>query len=139
MCGVKSKTSLLGLALLLLLSQALYSEPSYKGPDLPTEWYPIHETELTELETTLNEQSETIEQQSERLTALSTTIERQRSRLNALNKIIERQQTTIGELETSLDEYESEATARRIKVGAISFGVGLAAGGIGALVFMLSR
>ena len=45
----------------LLVSSVAFSL-DYDGPELPEGWYPIHGTELTELETTLTEQATTLDE-----------------------------------------------------------------------------
>lgn len=95
MCATRSKVCLLGSVWLLLASLPSWSY-TYDGPPLPPGWYPIHETELTELETILSEQETTLERQAETLTTLRQTTERL--------------ETTIERLERSLAEYESAVT-----------------------------
>ena len=88
------------LACLLLLFSAFSwaGDLEYDGPELPSGWYPIHETELSALETTLTEQAQTLEQQRQTLTRLYGTIDRQ--------------QMTISRLQTSFGEYETEIEER---------------------------
>jgi uncharacterized coiled-coil protein SlyX len=104
MCGTRSKVGWLLLAALLLWFSPICWAEDYDGPELPEGWYPISETELTELETILTEQGQTISQQEMTLTRLSETIERQR--------------TTIDALAISLTELESGAIAsiRRLRI-----------------------
>jgi len=101
--------------LLLLFLVFLLSLPRLCLAD---EVYEITEAELTELETILSRQSETIEMQKNELNELS--IE-----LDGLSNTISQQQTTISELETYLQQSESEAMAQQIRTGAISFGAGV--------------
>lgn len=107
MCRHGSSALLLLSALCLLLSSASSWADDYQGPVLPEGWYPISASELTELETTLARQAETIERQRQTLTTLDGTLTR-------LSTTIERQATTISGLGTSFEEYASaaEATAR---------------------------
>ena len=84
-------------AALCLLCLPLSWADGYQGPTLPEGWYPISEAELTELETTLERQAETIERQRLTLTQLSTTINQQA--------------TTIERLGTSFAEFESVVQA----------------------------
>jgi len=112
MCGIKSKAGWAISVLLLALSSPIYSDADYE----------ITEAELTELETILTEQSETIEQQRMRLMTLSTTIEKQ--------------QQTIDELQKSFGEYESAEMARQLRTATISFSVGV---GVGAVVLAIFR
>ena len=123
-CGTKSRTLWLSLAVLSLLSLPLSSEETYE----------ITEAELTELETILSEQSATIEQQRNTLQALQTTISEQRSTLTALSETTETQETTISELKRSLTAYETEARKATFRVGAIGVGAGAVAGLLVALV-----
>lgn len=88
-----SKALWLGSAWLLLASLPGYSY-TYDGPPLPVGWYPIHETELTELETILDRQAETLDRQETTLMQHSETI----GRLSQ----------TIRQLETSFTAYEIE-------------------------------
>ena len=94
MCGKRFAALWLGLAWLLLASSPSWSY-TYDGPPLPPGWHPIHETELTELETILTEQETTLARQAETLVTLSTTIERL--------------ETTTERLATSFEIYESVA------------------------------
>jgi uncharacterized coiled-coil protein SlyX len=92
MCGgVRCRSSaifwLCSAALLLLSSSGLSADGQV--------WHQISEEELTELETILTRQAETIARQEMTLTRLSETIDRQA--------------TTISGLATSFLEYESEA------------------------------
>ena len=107
MCGIKSKVLLCGLALLLFLCAPLYSEANY---------YQITEEELTELENILETQASKISEQQRLLTEL--------------NQIIEKQANSINALGQSLTEYERAATAQSIRIGAISFGIGVGVGAI---------
>ena len=105
-CGIKSKVCLFGLVLLLLAVSPLASEAGYE----------ITEAELTELETILTTQASKINEQQRLLTEL--------------NQIIETQANSINALEQSLTEYERAVTARSIRIGVISFGVGVGVGAI---------
>ena len=125
MCGRRYVTRSLSLALLLSLSLPLYSDEAV---------YEITESELTELETTLTRQAETIETQRETLTRLQSTISEQQTTLTRLSQTIERQATTINELETSFNEYESAARARTIRAYGIGGGIGVAVGIIATLL-----
>ena len=80
-----SKALWLGSAWLLLASLPGYSY-TYDGPPLPLGWYPIHETELTELETILDRQAETLDRQETTLMQQSTTIERLRTTIDGLGR-----------------------------------------------------
>lgn len=95
MCGARFATFSLGLALSLLLCSVPLSAIEYDGPDLPTGWLAIHESELEELETILSRQETTIAEQARTLTML-------RGTTNEL-------QTTIERLGTSFDAYASGA------------------------------
>ena len=75
MCGNRSGLRLLGLAVLLLWWPGISWAEDYTGPTLPEGWYPIHETELIELENLQQTQSETLQRQAATLTTLSETIE----------------------------------------------------------------
>jgi uncharacterized coiled-coil protein SlyX len=97
---------------LCLLCSAISWAEDYTGPPLPEGWYPISETELTELETILTRQEQTIERQATTLTELSTTIDEQRM--------------TISRLDRFWTEYETEVTAqiRRLKVEIWAYRIG---------------
>ena len=118
MCGVKSRQCLLISALLLLPLAPIYSDG---------EVYEITESELTQLETTLTQQSKTIDELRSTLTTQATTI-------SALSDSLTTQQTTIETLRTSLAAYESEARARTIRAALYGGIGGLAVGAIGALI-----
>ena len=111
-CGRRSRRGWLPLACLLLLLSAFSwaGDLEYDGPELPSGWYPIHETELSALETTLTEQAQTLEQQ--------------RQTLNRLYGTIERQQMTIERLSKSFETFEREARRRAIKwtIGGVAAG-----------------
>jgi uncharacterized coiled-coil protein SlyX len=103
---------------------------------LQSQVYEITEDELTELETALTRQAETIEklqttisEQGATLTRLSTTIERQATTLHRQNETIE----TLGQ---SFNEYERAGLYARISAGVIGAGVGA---GLTALVFVILR
>ena len=117
-CGRRSRRGWVPLACLLLLFSALSWGVEYDGPDLPEGWYPIHETELSALETTLTEQAQTLEQQRTTLTRLYGTIERQ--------------QMTIERLSKSFETFERDARRRVIKwtIGGVAAGtiIGFAVG-----------
>lgn len=85
----------LGLAALLLLCSSFSWAAEYDGPDLPTGWLPIHETELEELETILDRQE--------------TTIENQNFSLNLLRGTTSELRATIERLGISFDAYASGA------------------------------
>ena len=125
MCGTKSKTCLALSALLLLPLAPIYSDG---------EVYEITAEELTRLETTLTQQSETIETQRQTLTRLRSTIDEQAETLTRLSTTIDRQASTIAQLSTSFDEYEREARARTIRAALYGGIGGLAVGAIGALI-----
>lgn len=63
MCGRRSRAGYCLLAWLLCGLSALSwgDAPKYPGPPLPAGWYPIHESELIALETTLSEQESSLE------------------------------------------------------------------------------
>ena len=117
MCGTRLKRRSLGLGLLLLVSPLLYSG----------EVYEITESELSELETTLTRQSETIDE-------LQITLKTQATTISALNDSLSRQSETIETLRTSLIEYEREARKRTIRAALYGGIGGLAVGAIGALI-----
>ena len=117
MCGTRLRQCLLILALLLL---PLW--PSYSG-----EVYEITAEELAQLETTLTQQSETIDE-------LRSTLRTQEATIDALNDSLTTQQTTIETLRTSLTEYEREARNRTIRAALYGGIGGLAVGAIGALI-----
>ena len=127
MCGIKSRMLLCGLVLALLLSSVSLSAEEYAGPELPEGWYPIHETELIELENLLNRQDRIIELQDSELSQAD-------NELSEAENSIENQETTINALETSLTEYESEVRVRLWTTSAISFGIGV---GVGAAIIAI--
>ena len=118
MCGRRYVIGSLSLALLLSLSPPLYSDEAV---------YEITESELTELETTLTRQAETIEM-------LQTTLDAQQTTIETLESVLRRQSETINELQTSFDEYESAARARTIRAYGIGGGIGVAVGIIATLL-----
>lgn len=86
----------LGLVLLLLLSVPLWPQ-SYDGPRLPEGWYPVHETELGQLEALLTRQETLLsEQESELMRARQALTEANRSLVNS--------ETQMQKLARSLDE-----------------------------------
>lgn len=110
MCGIKSKLLLLGLV--FLLSACLYSQ-DYDGPSLPPGWYPIHQTELTELQTIFSEQ---------------------RTELTLLRIDLTESRQALTEAKQSLTAYAAEAKAARIKATLLGFGLGVGSGVILALI-----
>ena len=128
MCGRRYVTRSLSLALLLSLSLPLYSDEAV---------YEITESELTELETTLTRQAETIETQRETLTRLQSTISEQQTTLTRLSTIIETQHETIAQLSTSFDEYASAARASEIRTALIAGGIGVGIGAAGVIAALL--
>jgi uncharacterized coiled-coil protein SlyX len=91
MCGgVRGRSSATFWLSLVLLS---FSSGSLSADE--PRWFQISETELTELETILTRQAETIARQETTLTRLSETIDRQATTINALS--------------ISFAEYESAA------------------------------
>lgn len=118
MCGTRLRQCLLISALLLL---PLW--PSYSDGEV----YEITAEELAQLETTLTQQSETIDE-------LRSTLRTQEATISALNDSLTTQQTTIETLRTSLTEYEREARNRTIRAALYGGIGGLAVGAIGALI-----
>lgn len=118
MCGTRLRRCLLISALLLL---PLW--PSYSDGEV----YEITGEELTALETTLTQQSETIDE-------LQSTLETQETTISALNNSLARQSETIETLRTSLTEYEREARNRTIRAALYGGIGGLAVGAITALI-----
>jgi hypothetical protein len=73
------------LALSLVLSP-LYSAPVYHGPVLPQGWYPIHETELDELETALLTAQTDLRISADKLQLLRIMSDQQVAQLTELSK-----------------------------------------------------
>ena len=130
MCWTKSRQSSRGLAAVLSLS-LLVSLPISVSAE---EAYEITAEELTRLETTLTQQSETIETQRQTLTRLRSTIDEQGETLTRLSTTIETQHETIAQLSTSFEEYEREARNRTIRAALYGGIGGLAGGAICALI-----
>ena len=118
-CGKKSKTLLLVCSLCWLLSSALCSAQSYDGPELPEGWYPIHETELTELDEILTEQET-------QLTTLQTTLTAARQELTLALESLETSGAALTEAAVSLTELGR--AAGRLRSLCILLGVTTGAG-----------
>jgi len=120
-CGRKLKRLLLTLVFLSLpLSGFLSAEAVYE----------ITESELTELETTLTRQADTIETQRATLTELQRTINEQRGALVQLSTTIETQETTINALRTSFGAYETEARRATFRSVVVAAAAGILIGGV---------
>ncbi len=87
-------------------------------------YYQITEAELTELETTLTRQADTIESLQTQLTRQSETLDRLSGTIDEQQSLLSAQWTTIDELRESFSEYEREASRATIRAGGIGFAVG---------------
>ena len=123
MCGKRLKRRLLGLAVLLLWLPGTSWAEDYTGPTLPEGWYPIHETELIELESLQQTQSETLERQAITLTTLSQTIERL--------------STTLTEQQRSFDAYARGVRGRIRDAYIVGGAVGMAVGVVAVTAVVL--
>jgi Flp pilus assembly protein TadB len=123
MCGKRLRLHWLGLAALLLLLPAISWAEDYTGPTLPEGWYPIHETELAELETLSQTQNETLQRQAITLTTLSQTIERLSS--------------TLTEQQRSFDAYARGVRGRVRDAYIVGGAIGLAVGVVAVTAVVL--
>jgi len=90
------------LSALLLLSSWAYSQV-YDGPALPEGWLPIHETELTQLQTLL-------EGQTTQLQTLRATLTQVQPELTEASKSLTESRGQIATLQILLSESERGAT-----------------------------
>jgi len=101
---------LAGLFLLLAVSSGCFSQEIYDGPALPDGWYPISDSELTEIE-------ETLKKQETELKTLKDRLETSEIQLDSADKTLNALSLTMSRLETSF--RESARVARAWKTTAI--------------------
>ena len=122
MCGRKSKIAWVGLCLLLAASSVSFSDVVYDGPILPAGWYPIHETEILQIE-------EELMKQERALTALGQQLDDSDLALNEAELALNTSTRAVGRLETSLRQLGREARLWRIAaILAVPISVGLTIG-----------
>jgi len=112
-CGTRSRVGwLLLLASLLLFSGSSWAL-DYDGPELPEGWFPIHDSELTQLEQ--------IQQQQE-------------MRLSELQMQSRTHEQTIKRLEMSFEQYVIAERAKGRRETLISGGIGFLCGIVATII-----
>ena len=114
-CGRRLRTGFWLALALLCLSSGLCFAQSYDGPDLPPGWYPMHETELTALETILAQQLTQLEGLEMQLTRAQKALRTADSELLKSERAHERLGISLDELETAVNRLTLQ---RNIAIGA---------------------
>ena len=123
MYGNGSKRIALLLLLALLVSSFSFSQEKK---------YYITESQLIELERTQKEQKKTLEEQEKK-------INEQENQLNESDKTISEQERIINELNQSLRKSEMSNSWKVIKVGAVTFSIGVTVGAAAVILYNATR
>ena len=123
MCGIKSRIFLLGLAVLLLLPSY-----SFSAVVLTDEQEKALNQHLEGLEKELRSAREKLSEQKNELSEARKELTEAQSSLKESKEILSEQKDTLQQLEKSLQQEKRQQKWTTVKVGAITFAVGLVLG-----------
>ena len=130
MCGIKSRIFLLGLAVLLLLpsysfSAVVLTDEQEKALNQHLEGL---EKELKSAKEKLSEQKNELSQAKSELSEAKKELTEAQSSLKESKETLNEQKDTLQQLEKSLKQEKRQQRWTTVKVGAITFAVGLVVG-----------